>query len=471
MVKNANFYKMAGKRIGLLPGTYNVGAYVYPDSSTGAIQIPGGSSGAPTYIASCDSSGNYSPRTATITALVSGVYGGHAGHTYNGPIISHVGKFPATYPVGYMTMDGLIISGFSYKAVRIGGGSSGDGPTGLRGIVVQNCEFTGGSSNPGDATDNAVSLWLDNTIGAVVTNNYFHDNYAFSTTSMDHLNAVILWECQGTTIQYNTAVNAGNIYGKEVGNQGSTVQYNYVDASMYTARGTASGIEDFTGANTSGLTQTTTIRNNIVISSGWGIQGATLSYNYGWTTPVNIYNNTIVLKPTASPYPAAWVTSQSSRNIKFYNNIYAGAADGSGYKAFHLNPDGPSVWDYNLYIGSGMTWALSNDTLLSAVLSSFTSQSAVAAAVTAAGGIAGLDAHSIATNSPGFIGAGLLAQNYQLASSSPAKNSGRSDGTTGGSACDMGAWGNGATQIGCSFAGGSSGSNTVTPMAPSLNVL
>jgi hypothetical protein len=240
---------------------------------------------------------------------------------------------------------------------------------------------------------------------------------------------------------------------------------------MYTSLGSASGIQDFTGANTSALTQTTNIRHNIILSSGWGIRGATLSYDFGWTTPVNIYNNTIVLKPTAPPYSAAWVTSQSSRNVKFYNNIYAGAADGSGYKAFHLNSAGPAIWDYNLYIGSGMNWALSNNSLLSAVLGAFTTQSTVAAAVAAAGGISGLDAHSIATNSPGFTGAGLLAQAYQLVSSSPARNSGRSDGTSGGAMCDMGAWGNGATQIGCSFAGGSSGSNTVIPMAPSLNVL
>lgn len=469
-VGSANFSKLSGKRIGLLPGTYNVGAYVYADSSTGALQIPGGSSSASTYVASCDSSGNYSARTATITALLSGVYGGQPGYGHNGPIISHVGKFPGTYPVGYLTLDGLVISGFSYKGIRIGGNSSGDGPGSLHGIVVQNCEFTGGAHNAGDATDNTNALWLDYTVGALVTNNYFHDNYGFSKTDMGHLNGVICWGCQGTVIQFNTLVNAGNIYGKEIANQGNTVQYNYVDATMYSTTGSSSGIEDFTGANTSGLTQTTNINNNIVLSSAWGIQGATLSYSYGWTTPVNIYNNTIVLSKGAGPYPAAWITSEASRNVKFYNNIYAGAPDGSGYKSFHLNATGPAVWDYNLYIASGMSWALSQNSALSSVVGTYTSQAAVQAAVASLGGISTIDAHSVATDSPGFVGSGARALAYQLQSGSPARGSGRTNGTASGTACDMGAWGNGATQIGCNFAGGSSSPPSSVPMAPALTV-
>jgi hypothetical protein len=469
-VGSTNFSKMPGKRIGLLPGTYSVGNYVFADSSTGALQIPGGTSSASTYVASCDSSGNYSPRTAKITALLNGVYGGQAGYGHNGPIISHVGTYPNTYPVGYLTLDGLVISGFSYKGIRIGGNSSGDGPSGLRGIVVQNCEFTGGAHNSGDATDNTNALWLDYTVGALVTNNYFHDNYGFNKTDMGHLNGVICWGCQGTTVQFNTLINAGNIYGKEVANQGNTVQYNYVDASMYTTTGSSSGIEDWTGANTGGLTQTTNINNNIIKSSAWGIQGATLSYSYGWTTPVNIYNNTIILSKGAGPYPAAWVTSQSSRNVRFYNNIYAGVADGSGYKSFHLNAKGPAVWDYNLYIATGMSWELSEDSALGSAAGSYTSQSAVQSAVAGLGGISSIDTHSISSDSPGFAGSGALALAYKLASTSPARNRGSTNGTTSGAACDMGAWGNGATQVGCNFTSGASTTPDSSPKAPSLTI-
>jgi hypothetical protein len=190
-------------------------------------------------------------------------------------------------------------------------------------------------------------LWLDNTISALVTNNYFHDNYGTDgSSSADHMDGVICWGCQGTVIEFNTLVNSGTIYGKEDANQGTTVQNNYIDVSMYTASSTAAGIQDFTGAPTAGLTQTTIFRYNVILSSGWGIRGATLSNAYGWTTPVEFYNNTIVLNTNAStPYPAAWMTSKGSANVKFYNNLYAGAADASGYKAFRLNPAIPSSLD------------------------------------------------------------------------------------------------------------------------------
>ncbi len=349
--------------------------------------------------------------------------------------------------------------------MRIGGGSSADGPKGISGVIVQNCEFTGGGHNSGDSTDNTSALWIDYTLGAVVSNNYFHDNRGFSSQSADHLNGVITWGCQGTIIQYNTLVNSGNIYGKEIANQGNTVRYNFVDVSMYTATGTSAGVEDFTGANTGGLTQTTNIYNNIFVSGGFGIRGATLSYNYGWTTPVNIYNNTIVLSKTAGPYPAAWVTSQVSRNVKFYNNVYAGASDGSGYKSFHLNAAGPAIWDYNMFLATGMTWSLQQNSTLSAVQGTYTSLSAVQGALASLGGIAGFDTHSVATDSPGFVGSGAFAQAYQLQSNSPGRNKGSTNGTPSGAACDMGAWGNGATQIGCNFTSGGA-----LPKAPALSI-
>jgi hypothetical protein len=473
-----NFSKIngAGKQVGIMPGTYNVSSLMPSDDAvSGALQLPGGTSSTPNRFASCDASGNYSPRTATITALSSaGVYGGVAGYPNVGPVISHSGEYPSKYTVGNIVIDGLIITGFSYKGLRIGGNSSGDGPSGITGVVVQNCEFTGGKHNASDATDNTTALWLDYTVGALATNNYFYDNTGFASGDMGHLNAIICWGCQGSIIQFNTCINAGNIYGKEINNQGNTIAYNYVDTSMYTAVGSASGVQDFVGGGSPGtLTQTTSIHHNIMLSSAWGIENATLSNSYGWQTPVNIYNNTIILnKNGVGPYPAAWVTSVKSRNVQFYNNIYSGAADGSGYKAYRLNAGGPSIWDYNLFLATGMSWALAPDSNLAAEQGTYSSLAAVQSAVASLGGITTFDAHSIANNSPGFVGTsgGALAQAYQLQSSSPARNSGTTNGTTGGKPCDMGAWGNGATQVGCSFAAGATSGGAPVPMAPTLTV-
>jgi hypothetical protein len=452
----ANFNATAGKRIGLLPGTYLIGPMMHNNSNGGALQIIGGSSGSPTYLGSSDSSGHYSARTATISALNAGVYGGFAGHSYNGPMLAHTGTATGSisYATNYITIDGIVFTGFSYKAVRIGAASSGDGPGSVLGVTVKNCEFTGNGHAVGDATDNTDCLWLDNTISALVTNNYFHDNRGTDgSSSMDHMDGVICWGCRGTVIQFNTLVNSGTIYGKEDANQGTTVQNNYIDVSMYTASSTAAGIQDFTGAPTGSLTQTTIFRYNVVLSSGWGIRGATLSNNYGWTTPVEIYNNTFVLTTAAvTPYPTAWVTSQGSANLKFYNNLYTGAADASGYKSFRTNPGAPSVWDYNLYPSTGMTWALSANATLSSTLGTYTTRATFASAIASNGGISGADANGVAANDPVFTGIGSLADAYKLGTGSPALNAGKTGGTSGGSTRNIGAWDGTQTQIGCNLA-------------------
>jgi hypothetical protein len=433
----ANFNAIKGKRLGLLPGTYNVAANIQPDSHTGALQIPGGTSSASTYVGSSDSSGNYSPRTATITAMNGGVYGGRAGYTYNGPIIANTST---NYNAGYLTLDGLVISGFAYKGVRIGGNSSGDGPANVRGVVVQNCEFTAGGHNPGDATDNSSALWLDYTIGAVVQNNYFLNNIGFNAGNADHLAGIICWGCQGSQISFNSMVNAGYIWGKENANQGNNVFNNYVDCSMYNAQSSANGIQDFTGANTSGLTQTTNIHHNILLSSGFGLGYATLSQNYGWTTPVNFYNNTIIMVQAGNLIveAAVWMYSQISRNVKFYNNLLTGVMS-SDYGGIRFSPNGPAVWDYNL-MPSGMIWKMVSSS----------SGSSLTGAFLAGGGIVGFDAQSVMNNTPGFTGTGTLAARYQLAGGSPAANAGRVGGVSSGAACNIGAWDGTVTQVGSS---------------------
>jgi hypothetical protein len=464
-----NWNKTSGKRVGLLAGTYNVSSYMKPNSWQGALQINGGTSGAQTYIGSSDSSGHYSRGAATLTALsAGGVNGGVAGLTYNGPIMANTGSSTS----GYFTIDGLVFSGFSYKCVRFGGGSSGNGPSNVPGVIFQNNEIHGGSPNPGDATDNGTAVWVDGTIGAIIQNNYIHNN---AGPDAEHTDAIQLWgdssgsgtnQCSGTIIQYNTVVQAGAVFGKESNIQGTTVRYNYIDGSMYTSLAGMYGIQDFTGATTSGLTQPSYFYNNIVLTSAFGLfLVASLTYSKGWTTPVYVYNNTIVITKIGKPYPAAWLYSQTPKVVNFYNNIYTGAADASGYGAFRTNPNGPAIWDYNLFKATGMTWALVQDANGANPIGAYTTLAAMQVAIIAGGGTTTFDAHSIANDNPQFTGTGPLAAAYQLQNGSPAKGAGRTTGTPAGSPCDMGAWGNGATQIGCSFASGAP-----VPMAPTLSV-
>lgn len=551
---SANWSKLAGSRIGLLPGTYNVGSLMYNDASTGALQIPGGTSGAWTYLGSSDSGGHYSPRTATITAFSSGLYGGHnstgAGQ-WAGPMLAHTGISPTTYPVGYLTIDGIIFTGFSYKAVRIGGDSSGDGPAITAPVTIQNCEFTGGGYNTasftgsisgttlnvtavssgvivvnqilsgsgvtsgtvitgtgtgsggtgtytinnsqtvasesmtsGDFQDNGIALWIDpfqapSGQGCLVTNCWFHDTIWYGgATDMDHLNACTAWGfgalTWGIEISYCTAVNAGNIYGKEGGISGCNLHHNYTDVSMYTQY--SFGYEDWMsgGGTFNGQTRPTTINNNIVVLHGntaggnSGIGFPTEGQNsygstYGWQTPVSIYNNTIICAAgSAGPLAIMADAAQDQSGlgqVKVYNNIYVNNGSGgswNSYGNFLTTAKSPSVWDYNLFPSSGMQWSIvpdANNFSMCASHTIYTSASTFSAAVASGGGISGAEANSV-SGAPTFTATGLYAAQYQLASGSAGIGQGSTDGTTGGTACDMGAWGGATvpTQIGCDFA-------------------
>ena len=485
----ANWNKLngAGVSVGLMPGTYDVSSMVGVQESNGALQLPGGKSGAPNYFASCNSSGAYSPRTAILDMKgASGRYGGRVGGpgNYDGPLIAHTGSGPPSgnaYAVGNLVIDGLCITGFSYKGIRIGGISSGDGSAISAPVTIQNCEFYEGGANVGDVEDNYAALWIDGTVNCMtVQNNYFHDTLGWHyynngrQMSGDHLNAIICWASvsainSGTIIKNNTCVNAGNIYGKVNGIEGTTVSNNYIDVSMYTIN--SAGIQDFTGATSSGLTGTTTFNNNVILVSGAGaaLGWPTLSNSYGYTTPISMYNNTIICTGGSGPV-VAWATCApaGAGTLKCYNNIYSTTlgATGSwnGFGNYYVNPSAPAVWDYNLFPASGVSWGLYQNALLTAQIANYSSASSFAAGLAAHGGISNAEAHGVA-GTPRFTNTGSFAEMYQLASGSVGKGTGSTTGTASGTACDMGAWGNGATQIGCNFTAG-----TAIPMSPKLSV-
>ena len=485
----ANCRLQAGKRIGFLPGTYDVSGIMYNDPVSGALQIIGGSSSASTYWGSSDSSGNYSPRTATFDAKGSrGIFGGNHSTgpgVWDGPIVAHIGKYPATYAIGYAILDGLRFTGFSYKGVRIGDGSYEGGGVDLitNPVLITNCEFFGGGFNAGDSVDNCAALWIDaNNHAVTANNNYFHDTVGHTAGSGDHLNAIIVWGfgaiCTGTMIEFNTCVNAGNIYGKEGGVSGTTIQNNYIDTSMFTA---AAGVQDFTGngQGVSGLTATTTIQNNICIVNGGGTAAfesfggiSTLSLiDVGWMTPIIVRNNTVINTSGSGALVGFTQVNASSSGVgqaRYYNNIYVDHGSGgslNGWGNYRTNPQALALSDYNLNPASGVTWILTQNASLGGAIGSYTSYSAFAAGLASHGGISGVEAHSL-TGVPKFTGTGSFAAQYQLASGSAGKGAGSTTGVSGGAATDMGAWGNGATQVGCNFTSGA----VKTPDSPALTV-
>src|SRR5208337_3441943 len=310
-----------------------------------ALDLLGNTAAPVTYWGSSDSSGHYSPRTATLDAMgASGLYGGlHSTGTgiNRGAMIAHIGgSFPASYTAGYATIDGLRFIGGSYQGVRIGSGSSGDGPTITNPVLLTNCEFTSFGFNAGDTVDNINQTWVDhNTNATTVTNNWYHDNVGHTLNNGDHFNAIIVWGfvglCQGTTVTNNTCYHSGNIYGKENGISGTILRNNYLDVSNLTA-GACIGIEDFTGNAATGLSATTYVQNNIVITAGGGVTDldnlcglSTLHVNpptVGWQTPVVISNNTVICNSGNAILSVLQSNSGSNAvgAVQYWNNIYAG---------------------------------------------------------------------------------------------------------------------------------------------------
>jgi len=436
----ANNALMAGKSVGFLPGTYDVSAMM-PSTIGGALYIPAGTATANTYWASCDASGNYSLLTATLNAKGSnGLYGGHTGGPGNEPAI--IGHLPETGPQGYIVIDGLVLTGFSYRAIRIGGQSYGGPEPITNPVTIQNCTFTGGGHNSGDSLDNSASLWMDGCSNWMVTNNLFLNSAPWVPGSCDHFNAILVGYCQNGTIQYNTIINAGNVYGKSfgsgttgIGDEGNVLQYNYLDTSMYTV--STSGLSDFTGYPAPGLTQTTIFRNNVVLATIDAIGGYSVTSNWptGFTTPVQAYNNTLINSGTG---PTVRIGMSNSSAVTIYNNIITGKPT-----PVTINGGTVAILDYNL----------------------------------AASSISGGGSQDL-TGTPTFVGGTptLPAQAYQLATGSTGKGAGRAGGVASGAAIDMGAWGGTdvntgqpISQIGCNLSAGAP-TPTAVPNAPILTV-
>jgi hypothetical protein len=490
MAISGNTITLSSNAAATLTNATIVATLMTQDPVLGGLQLIGSTSASsPTYWGSSNSSGYYSPRTATLDAEGgSGVPGGFISTsvaTESGPVISHTGQYPTSYTVSNATLDGLRLTRFSYSCIRIGGYSSDDGPSGITGVTIQNCEITGGSAAVSGFKDNVSAIWIDCTSGTVVTNNWIHDNVGWSSGAGDHLSAIIVWgsfavgsyTTSGTVIQYNTCVNAGNIYGKEKYIEATNVQNNYIDASMFSEN--SAGIQDFTGAPVSGLTRTTVIRNNVILLQGntagenVAFGGPTLSNSYGWTTPLQVYNNTVIVTAGSAGPTVAWLTGSGGATdaVQYYNNIYVNYGSGgswNGFGNFYVNPAAPQIWDYNLVPASGVTWTLYENSSFTAPIASYSEASAFSSALASNGGISGAEAHSIA-GIPIFTNSGALAEKYQLAPGSLGKNAGSTNGMSSGSVCDMGAWGgaNPPTQIGCSFA---AGANSV-PKAPVLSII
>lgn len=429
----------AGKSVGIIEGTYDcltiVGGEYGSDDAIPAFNIVGGTSGSPTYIASCNSEGVYSQLGAVLS-------GGQTAdnNPNNCPLIGQDGL---TNTQGYLTIDGLVVTGVTYIGIAIG--QNGNADTSLAGITVQNCYIYDAAYTANGG--NNCGMWIEHTTGALIQNNYLTE---ITNETYNRANGILVWDTQNATIQYNTVIQSdasmsGGICTKDSGCYSIIFRYNYIDMPYVNTTGFSPIGGDFDGAEgPSG--DYYEIYNNIVIAS----QPMLPEIDSGDVTdypnvPGNqsIYNNTFLGIPTMTP--CCVNRFSASGTITFYNNIIQRTTQGyQGDVAF--NAEAPVLTDYNCYPGSPVLTLYEQGS--TGTYTNYDSIATWAAALPDT--CIGDDAHSVLVNSTGFGGDTALfvggsptypSQAYQLVSGSPCSGTGSSNGQTTGTATDMGAWG------------------------------
>ena len=469
---NAKQSTYAGKRLGILPGTYDVSGLMGSFHSP-ALMINGGLTAlAPTYIGTANSSGLYAQGTATLDAKgASGFFGGS-----NTTISTVMGQAqgqsggpgtPANW--GNWTVDGLIFIGFSAWAFQVGSYDGGGGQ--VPNTAIQNCTFANGNGgNNVSVINNGLHsgpLELYQYNNCLVSNCWFHDNStAAGAVDFQHFSAITVWggitpgvsTSTGLTLQFNTIVNSGCIYGIPdtgvIG--GTTLTGNYID-STNAASGTANpctvALLGFANSAAASKGLAGSIFSNNIFRGGVPFDSFASEPGSSWSTTCKYFNNTWDLAGGAG-FPSAggivghrfFEPSGVSAVLSFYNNLmydngYAGTLSPYGYVVG--NVDEFAVSDYNIW-GTRNHWTTFSAGSTSA---GQTTRSTLATWGSAIGG----ETHSSTNATNPFTNVGIYAGQYTTPSG-PAFGTGRIGGVSGGAACNVGAWDGTIIKIGCSFA-------------------
>jgi hypothetical protein len=458
----------AGKRLGILPGTYDVsklmGAY-----QAATLNINGGpNSSTPTYIGTANAGGTYEQGTATLDAKgSSGVYGGsNSNKSYVIGTTQGGGTSGPTPPNwGNWILDGINVTGFSLWAIVVGSNDSGGGQ--VPNATIQNCTLhDGNGANAGHSGVHVSPMELYCFNNLLVSNCYFY-NYSCVGADSTHCQAMTVWGGgnggggTGLIVQQCTFVNAGGIYGIEDTGllQNVTIQQCYFDMTTGSSSAIPNGLA-IEGFGLSSATLGSVFRNNI-IKGGGAID--LLGAADAWGATAAVYNNTWDLAGGAgwtSGLVGFRFLEASSRTGLFscYNNLFydsgqtAGGLSEYGYNM--CNVDGFAVCDYNIYgtLNKFDTYGSRGST--SQTSQTFSSWQAAT----------GADAHSITNSTNPFTNNGPNALQYQIKAGSPAYQAGRVRGVSSGAVCSAGAWDGTVTQIGYSSAG------IVQPNPPVLTV-
>ncbi len=428
---NPNNAKIAGKRVGIVSGTYSIySLWLSSAYNDPALHIPAGSSGAPTYVGACDSSGNYSAGSVQITASPSGsVGGGMPSSSYSNAVI---GQYYAQAN-GNFTIDGLRISDCAGYGFSVWNANYSTAP----GITIQNCEIYNGTGSEGN---NPGAIIFHGCIGATVTNCKIHD-WQISGGGNHNCAGIFSFVCTGNRYSYNSIYNCNScIYDKDTPNGGHTYTYNYLECNGSNPQNCLTN----TGGGATG--EVRTVHHNIFVASGSANVGILVGINdagpnyYTPNESMVFYNNTCyALNGGNLGIGLLWQSVGNGvspkASVTHYNNIYVSGTP--QYGTLIVNPAGGAVAlsNYNCYAGGcASELGVGTGPAPSRTYSLSDWRSAM-----------GQDNNSISPSS----GSGIFtspggAQNpagYKLASGSSCAGVGHVGGTSSGAACDLGAWG------------------------------
>jgi len=428
----------AGKRVGLLDGTYNVHALCQKGGgNVPALGVNGGPNAAtPTVIAAVN------PRQAILTAAnpLNGAYA-----TAACPIIGQ--GYLQTQNKGNVIIDGLYLTrsyqyaiafyapvGQAFMTTHVEGGSTG--------FVVRNCEIY---DIAGLINNNVAGILLYYCTGALLSNNKIHSIQPpnVQNASLGDCAGIISFNSHANIYQYNTIYDCNvGIYDKNNYNGNHTYRYNYIECAGLTP---FAALNDCAGGNPG---DTLTVHNNILQGpSIWnGVDALVVPSAQGLV----FYNNTCVYGAGQKAgygmtYPAKANTISPAAMVTFYNNIMQCAGEVGYAGIVNLCQGSIRLSDYNAFSCASGTPLIALATLaqprgIPKVYS-----------LTQWRSVTGMDYHS-STSAPLFMSAqDRTATGLQLRSGSPALSAGRAGGVSTGAPTELGAWGGGATQIGCNF--------------------
>lgn len=430
----------AGKRVGLLDGTYYLATLGTGKTDPDQLLLnpASGSFGSPTVIQAVN------PRQAILDGTDGAGNRVNAYFTGNG-----CGLIGQTYlnagDSGYVELRDLVIRKgyrylvhFRYSAAPIAAASGSRFP----GVVVDGCDISDLHNDNRGLGDNIALIMAYTTQGMIVNNCRLYNARGDRVANDANGYGFQSWSANDTTLSNCTILNCKDgIYVKNQAQTGVTVYNCYIDLTAYTGAGTTNALYGCDFAD--GSTQHVLAHHNVMIAKN-GVRVHDLSTIL--KGPCQYYNNTIVALGTDFNVCGLQIPG-GSQNVQFYNNIIwrSGSTSASDDGDILVSTTNPTTkGNYNSYPVNPKFKRDSN----SDGVSDGTSYSSVATWSAASG----FDAAGI-SGDPLFVGSGADALAYQLQGGSPCKNTGRSDGTSGGTACDMGAWGGASppSTVGSSF--------------------